>query len=171
MAETKKESHHFISPWLGSQESRGYHACQVLCSLIIEETLSYFFSSHLIAYSWINGLICQLPVRLAAKSANKKGFCWILVITWVPLPGVMPPHSRAGVRFRGWIQLVFPIVVEGFCLCGANEEITNLGLMKHFHFMVLAFTWLLDAVSRHAARGKHKWISPSLWYHCKEHIQ
>lgn len=58
-------------PGPGSQESRGYHACQELQSLITEETLSYFFFSCLIAYPKIHQLICQLPAQLAADSANK----------------------------------------------------------------------------------------------------
>lgn len=55
----------------GSQESRGYHACQELQSLITEETLSYFFFSCLIAYPKIRQLICQHPTQLSAESGNK----------------------------------------------------------------------------------------------------
>lgn len=67
----KKESHHFISPGPGSQESQGYHACQELRSLITEETLSYFFFGRLIGNPQISQPICQLPVQTAAESANE----------------------------------------------------------------------------------------------------
>lgn len=80
--------------WAGVTQSRGYHACQGLWPLITEETLSYFFFSHLISYPEINQPICQLPVLAAAESANK----WVSedlpagssVITQVPLPGLLP---------------------------------------------------------------------------------
>lgn len=94
LAEWKKESRQCISPGPGSW---GYRACQKLWSLITEDMLSYFFFSHLIAYPQIIQPICQLPVQLAAESANK----WVSedlpagpsVITQVSLPDLQPPHS------------------------------------------------------------------------------
>lgn len=128
VAKRKKASHHFISRGLRSQESRGYHACQELRSLITAETLSYFFLSRIIPYHWINRLICQHPVRLAAESANE----WVSEAS--PLDCDYPCQdcchhtqevsaqiyckwvTEISVRFMGWILNV----LEGLSLWQAK---------------------------------------------------